>query len=56
MCDLEAEAESDQGQFLPQHKYAIMEGAIKKYLKLKKKGKTHRCVFGRNTADVNEIA
>ena len=47
---------ADQGQVLPQHKYAIMEGAIKKYSKLKKKGKTHRSVFDRNMGDVHEIA
>ena len=38
------------------NKYAIMEGAIKKYSRLKKKGKTHRSVLDRHLEDVNKIA
>ena len=36
-------------------KYYIMEGAIKKYSKLMKKGKTHRSVLDRHNQDVREI-
>ena len=41
---------------LANEKYSIMEGAIKIYTKLKRKGKTHRSVADKNVADVNEIA
>ena len=37
------------------NKYAIMEAAMKKYFKLKKKGKTHRSVLDRHRADLDEI-
>ena len=56
MCSYWGDEVLSQGQVLPQHKYAIMESAIKKYSKLKKKGKTHRSVFDRNMGDVHEIA
>ena len=36
-------------------KYSIMEGMMKRYSKLKKKGKTHRSVLDRNKLDVYEI-
>ena len=37
------------------NKYSLMESAIKKYSKLKKKGKTHRNVLDRNNDDILEI-
>ena len=36
-------------------KYSVMEGAIKQYYKLKKKGRTHRSVLDRNSRDILEI-
>ena len=36
-------------------KHSVLESAMKLYLKLKKKGKTHRSVLDRNRSDVNEI-
>ena len=41
---------------LVNEKHSIMEGTIKQYTRLKRKGKTHRSVCDRNVADVNEIA
>ena len=41
---------------LADEKHSIMEGTIKQYTRLKRKGKTHRSVCDRNVADVNEIA
>ena len=41
---------------LANEKHSIMEGAIKIYTRLKRKGKSHRSVCDRNVADVNEIA
>ena len=37
------------------NKYSIQESLIKVYSKLKKKGKTHRSVLGRNLNDILEI-
>ena len=37
------------------NKHSILEGAMKMYLKLKKKGKSHRSVIDRNLRDVSEI-
>ena len=45
--------EIDNG--LMSEKHAIMEEAIKKYLKLKKIGRTHRSVLDMNRQDINEI-
>ena len=36
-------------------RYSIMEGAMDKYCQMKKKGKTHRSVIDRNSADIREI-
>ena len=41
---------------LANEKHSIMEGAIKTYTRLKRKGKSHRSVCDRSIADVNEIA
>ena len=40
---------------LLKEKHSIMEGAVKKYCKLKREGKTHRSVSDRNVGDVTEI-
>ena len=37
------------------NKHSILEGAMKLYLKLKRKGKSHRSVIDRNLRDVSEI-
>ena len=37
------------------HKYSVMEGAIKKYSRMKKKSKTHRSVMDMNGDDILEI-
>ena len=36
-------------------KYAILEGSMTIYSKLKRKGKVHRSVLGRNKTDISEI-
>ena len=36
-------------------KYSVMEGAIKKYSRMKKKSKTHRSVMDMNGDDILEI-
>ena len=47
--------EVDSDNIIQSDRYSIMEGAIKKYCLMKKKGKTHRSVIDRNRADIMEI-
>ena len=49
------ELDTTDGDTVIPDKYAIMEGAIKQYCKLKKKGRTHRSVLGRNSRDILDI-
>ena len=45
----------DENKEMTVNRHSVLEASIKLYLKLKKKGKTHRSVIDRNRSDVNEI-
>ena len=50
---LQSEGMNDTGCDLKKH--SILESTMKTYLRLKKRGKGHRCVLDRNRADVTSI-